>query len=761
MEESLKAFEKIVKLSASNIEKVTSKFSITIEKCAKNFSTTMERCAKGFQAAVERGKARLAMLPGVVSRFGIMLKSAGSRMAPILKNMGKIAGPILKNALLNLALRLGTLGVRLGSIVGNIGSKLKNSLINLGPKLKLIANGARLSLGRVFENLGSRPNPPSNNPGGGAEDDILEDQEPNGFLSAFKGIGSKVFNLENAQKLAQLTIGGAMDEKKLKDMLTARAGGTGVFDTIKNDALKSGQDVNQALQNSLSFLSVTKNPGRLSKLNNFSERLNVIGAGGSNPEGAAEALKSLMTDGDTSTLAQNFSIPETLIAQSGIGDMGEINTGNIDEFISRFDQLMESANMGQDQFDQMLDDPAVKWQSILSNLKTQFANAGAGALQAISPVLNNLFAALQSGQFHPFFDMLGTGIQWIAYVAAQLADGILQIADYISSNWSTIGPIIWGIAGAVLFWNLAMKALSIGKAIVDGLKLAWQGLNNVMKGNIFILIVSLVVGLIIWLYQLWQTNDEFAAGLMRAWNNVLNFFDQVPIFLLTVWFSIVNSCEDMKVSVLKIIEDMINGVIDGINWLTGLSNKYLGTSIKIIDQVDLTTTAAAQAVADRQDRANQINMMEQQAAAKAAEREANVQKMLADRQAKRDEAQRNLNMSSNSTDDWQNSWKASDNSAAMFDNSSVGGDSVNSVGSVGSVGEIGKINDTVDISSEDLKTLRELAEMKNIQNFVTLTPTVAVQTGDIRHGEDANTLVDKIKTMLVTELASSAAGVYS
>ena len=237
MEESLKAFENIVKLSASNIEKVSSKFSETMEKCAKNFQT-----------ATERGRTRLAMLPGVVSRFGT-----------VLKNVGKGTAPFLNRALLNF-------GMRLWNTAGNIGTKFKN-----------------LSGNFRFKSSG--------------KENIPENQESNGFLSKIK---EKVFNLDNAKKLVQLTIGGAMDEKKLKDMLSARTGGTGVFDTIKKDALKSGQDVNQALQNSLSFLSVTKNPARLSKLNNFSERLNVIGAGGSNPEGAAEAVKSLMTDGDTS-----------------------------------------------------------------------------------------------------------------------------------------------------------------------------------------------------------------------------------------------------------------------------------------------------------------------------------------------------------------------------------------------------------------------------------------------------------------------------
>jgi hypothetical protein len=86
---------------------------------------------------------------------------------------------------------------------------------------------------------------------------------------------------------------------------------------------------------------------------------------------------------------------------------------------------------------------------------------------------------------------------------------------------------------------------------------------------------------------------------------------------------------------------------------------------------------------------------------------------------------------------------------------------LDSVGKIGKVGEVGRINDTVDISNEDLKIMRELAEMKSIQNFVTLTPTVNVTTGDIRNDTDINTIIRRIEDMLEREIASSAQGVFS
>ncbi len=80
---------------------------------------------------------------------------------------------------------------------------------------------------------------------------------------------------------------------------------------------------------------------------------------------------------------------------------------------------------------------------------------------------------------------------------------------------------------------------------------------------------------------------------------------------------------------------------------------------------------------------------------------------------------------------------------------------------VGKVGEVGKINDEVDISSEDLKLMRELAELRNIQNFVSLTPTVQVKTGDIKEEANVKKLVAEIERSLEDEIASSAKGVYA
>jgi tape measure domain-containing protein len=79
----------------------------------------------------------------------------------------------------------------------------------------------------------------------------------------------------------------------------------------------------------------------------------------------------------------------------------------------------------------------------------------------------------------------------------------------------------------------------------------------------------------------------------------------------------------------------------------------------------------------------------------------------------------------------------------------------------GKLDKVGKIDDEINISDEDIKLLRELAEIKSIQNFVTLTPTVQMQTGDIRNDVDVNKIISDIEEAMINEVARSAEGDFS
>lgn len=354
------------------------------------------------------------------------------------------------------------------------------------------------------------------------------------------------------------------------------------------------------------------------------------------------------------------------------------------------------------------------------------------ALREFGPAIQKISQMLNDKKMKENIEGVGSAIAAAAVAAVQFLGIVGEVYNFITGNWTAIEPILWGIVGAVIAWRVAQ----------------W-GLNIALNANpigVVIMTVAALIGIIIavvkWIINLWKTNDDFATGLMRAWNAILNFFDQVPIFFTRVGFGIANAFDWAKIQSLQSVEMLVNGVIDSVNWLIDKLNKIPGVSLDAISTVEYTAAEEAAAEARRQARADVLTEMEKNAAEKAAEREQKVLDMLEDRAAKRA---------------WEEAEKTTEKEEGYDYSQWL--DSTNR--DIDKVGEVGKIRDTVDISSEDLKMMRELAEMRNIQNFVTLTPQISVQTGDIRETVDTQAVIASITDQLATELESSARGVYA
>lgn len=580
------------------------------------------------------------------------------------------------------------------------------------------------------------------------------DSAANGLLGRLKGIASTVFSIDNIKSLLGATLGGAMEQQKLLDAFVARTGdaqvGKALFEKVKSEALAAGQDVNETMKNTLSFMGNTSNSDQLSQLNAFASRMAAFDMSGGGIADAASALKDAMA-GDTGALASQYNISQPEIDASNIEALAK--AGDMDGFLQAFDMLLEKQNMGKEAFDHMMASPAKQVDQLGNRFQSAMADAGMGALQAIAPVLEMLNAAFASGQFQPFFDMLNQGLTLVATIAAGLGETILQIGAFFADNWSIIEPIVWGIVAAVGAYLLITQMLTIATAVVTAAQALW---NAVMNMNPIILIITLIVGLIVWLMKLWESNDAFAAALMRAWNSILNFFDQVPIFFAMVGFGIVNVFQSALVLVLKIVDTIVNGVIDGINWAIEAINNIPGVEIDAVSHVDFSSGAEAKAAAIKQANADKLQSLRDEATKTAAAREQKVQDTMAGRAANRAAKNaQNAQVTANADKvlaDYNRANAMTATPAALN-----APDSMN----IGKVDEVGKVNSTVEISSEDLKVIRDLAEIQSIQNFVTLTPTVNVTTGPVHKEVDVDDVILKIGARVSQEIESSANGAYA
>ncbi|OMG45284.1 hypothetical protein BK140_33125 [Paenibacillus macerans] len=360
------------------------------------------------------------------------------------------------------------------------------------------------------------------------------------------------------------------------------------------------------------------------------------------------------------------------------------------------------------------------------------------ALQAFGPAIERISAMLNNPDMQNSISNMATAFAGAAEGAIKFLDAAAKVYNFMSTNWSWVEPIIWGVVGAIAAWTVAQWALNIALA-ANPIGLIALGIAAV---------IGVIIYLVKWTINLWNTNDKVVAAIIRGWNSIWNFFDQIPIFFQWVGNGIADAFDWAKVESLKIIEGLANGVIDNVNWVIEQLNKIPGVSLDVFDHLSVSGAAAAEAEAKKQARKAKLETMKEEAAQKAAEREKKVQDMLDERAAKRAKEQTEK----------ENKEKSKDKGTPDFDKFKTAPPNIDKVGKVG---EVGKIKDKVDISSEDLKMMRELAEMKSIQNFVTYTPTVSVSTGPVSKDVDVNEIVARIEKTLEEDLASNAAGVYA
>lgn len=346
--------------------------------------------------------------------------------------------------------------------------------------------------------------------------------------------------------------------------------------------------------------------------------------------------------------------------------------------------------------------------------------------------------------FTPVLTLIGQGAQWIY------------------DNWSTIAPIFWGIAAAVLFYAVATWIASAANN---------QLFTKLLQSPIFW--IAVVIGVIIAAIYKWI---QSIGGLKVAWlvvvNAILTAWDWVKIGFMTgvywiqdMWnklqlafytagVNIQNFMGDMKAGVLMILQNLVNGAIDIINDFINTLNKIPGVNIGLIDQVTFGTTAALENEAAKQARAADLAAYQDKINSQIEERDAALEAMKSE--AKAEESQRKAEIAAAKAEAAAAGSEATGSGGEDY----FGGGGSGNIGNVDYVDSVGSIEDDVNIAEEDLKFLRDVAEMRYVQNFVTLTPTVAIDA-TVNERADYDELARRIEIELEDEFVAAAEGVYA
>ncbi|BDR86137.1 hypothetical protein [Clostridium tetani] len=615
-----------------------------------------------------------------------------------------------------------------------------------------------------------------------------------GLTSKIKGLVGAYLGFQTVKKGLDATIGGAANLERqlitISGMLGNKNVGRAFFDKINDYALISQYGLKDFAAISRQFIQFTKNTDKLMDLNKLSERLAFLDPT-QGLEGAGFALKEIL-GGDGMSLKGRFGF-----AAGEIKQLKEAT--NMDDFMKKFDSMLNSKGGTQKAVEEAAGAAISLWDNLIANVQTSFSKAGNNALETLKPLLKALNEGFKDGKFQPFFDGLANGLVTVVNAGVRLFNIIQLIGSSIQNNWGTIGPIIFGVVGALIMYN---SVLTIGNIImgisntIKGIHAAYTtmqagatfsataaqwGLNAALLACplmwIVIGIVAIIAAIVAWSIHtngLKVTWLMFTNYLLTAWdsikinavmlaNKVINCWDSILIGSARLNIGVQNALGNMKAGGLMILQNFVNGAIDLINDLIKCVNKIPGVSIEAIDKITFGTEAMAENELAKLARNKALSdyIAEKDAAKKV--RQDNLDNMI--NKANADLAKRQADIATARKEHINSS--ASGSNTSNLNNIMDKWNKAQGPGKLASEADKDKkkhlksIDDKINISNEHLEMLRDLAEQESIHNFTTLSPTVQITTGDIKEEADINKIIDKIESYMENELVNSAEGVYA
>lgn len=604
------------------------------------------------------------------------------------------------------------------------------------------------------------------------------------------GIFEKAFSI--AKNGIQTTITEAIKMKdqmiSVQGMLGDKEAGKAYFNKLQNEANKSGFAFQDLQDNARNFIGITKNTESLDKLNNLSERLSI----GNTSKGLADAGSAIkdMMSGEGDSLKSDFGFNDD--------DIGILKASkDMDDFTAKFDELLNKKGLDSGMLDTFNSSPTAQLDNLKSNLDTGLGQAGQGLLEALTPVMATINQMFSNGAFQPFFDSISVAL-------AGLANIVAWVCELAINNGSLIVPVLAGLISGIAALKMIMIGYSViqgisnllttDKAVTDGAATASQwGLNIALLACpltwIIIAIIAVIAAIIAWAVYtngLQATWLMFTNVLLTAWdsiklnalalvNGIMDAFDYMCIGANVAFFGIVNALGYMRVGGLIILQNFVNGAIDLINQLINAANKIPGVAINAISHVNFGTEAQAENETEKAARDAELANYIAQKQDEKQKRDENYNNMLADVVARKNEREANiaqvkLDAKSNKGNDILGSWNKLQGQGELPMNSlgdsgltsnNLGNNSVLTDNSAKCADSLKNMDNSIDISNEHLEMLRDLAEQDSIQNFVTLTPTVQITTGDVKEEADINKIISHIENYMENELANSAEGVYA
>lgn len=359
------------------------------------------------------------------------------------------------------------------------------------------------------------------------------------------------------------------------------------------------------------------------------------------------------------------------------------------------------------------------------------------------------FTGIMAEQLLP---VLTTIVSWLNNIVAFLTENADMVSAVLVGLATTVGilAVAW-VVHAAAQW----LAVAANQALIVSL------LSNP------ILWIALIIGVLVaamyrWIQSIGGVKNAWEIcklALIVGWNAVkLAFFtgvywvidlvDKLKLCWQKAGVAIANFMGDMKVSVLTILQNMINGAIDIINKFIGVLNKIPGVSIDAIEHVTFATTAAAENEATKSARAADLAAYESELASAKAGRDAHIDSLKAELNSSVDALQAAYAQAKADA--------AADSSAEQTALDGIGADTAGINDSAGSAAA------SLKETTEDLKYMRDLAEQEAINRFTTAEVKIDMtgMTNRIDSDMDLDGVLNTLTEGFAEALEVAAEGVH-
>lgn len=359
------------------------------------------------------------------------------------------------------------------------------------------------------------------------------------------------------------------------------------------------------------------------------------------------------------------------------------------------------------------------------------------------------FTGIMAEQLLP---VLTTIVSWLNNIVAFLTENADMVSAVLVGLATTVGilAVAW-VVHAAAQW----LAVAANQALIVSL------LSNPILW-IAIIIGVLVAAMYRWIQSIGGVKNAWEIcklALIVGWNAVkLAFFtgvywvidlvDKLKLCWQKAGVAIANFMGDMKVSVLTILQNMINGAIDIINKFIGVLNKIPGVSIDAIEHVTFATTAAVENEAAKSARAADLAAYESELASAKAGRDAHIDSLKAELNSSVDALQAAYAQAKADA--------AADSSAEQTALDGIGADTAGINDSAGSAAA------SLKETTEDLKYMRDLAEQEAINRFTTAEVKIDMtgMTNRIDSDMDLDGVLNTLTEGFAEALEVAAEGVH-